>query len=532
MATTIPTASKAESEILSVRGVSKAFPGVVALQEVDFSLRSGEVHALVGENGAGKSTLMKILSGAYRKDRGAIAVAGGQVEVGSPQAAQALGISTIHQEFNLVPALSVAENIFLGRLPVRSRWGLLDRGKLRREAAALLKRLGLAIPPETPVSALRVAQQQLVEIAKALSTNARILIMDEPTAALNEAEVVRLFAIIRDLRRDGVGIIYISHKLEEVFALADRITVFRDGRRAGTYPAGGIDRNSLIRLMVGREVTDLFPRRDVSPGGAVLELRHVDAGMLRDINFTLEQGEVLGVAGLMGAGQMPLARVIFGVEPKRSGTILVNGWPVSVTAPAEAIRQGIGLLTENRKEEGLILGLSVAKNVALASIDTVSRWGMVTARREQAVAREYIDRLRIRTPGVNQKVRFLSGGNQQKVVLAKWLNTAPEILVLCEPTRGIDVGAKAEIYQLINELAAGGKAILFISSELPEILGLSDRILVMHEGRIAACLQREEATAEKIMFHATGLSATGSRAAGGDVKVADADGGKADVCSQ
>ncbi len=532
MATTAPTASKAESELLRVQGVSKAFPGVVALQEVDFSLRSGEVHALVGENGAGKSTLMKILSGAYRKDSGSITVAGGQVEIGSPQAAQALGISTIHQEFNLVPALSVAENIFLGRLPIRSRWGLLDRGTLRREAAAILKRLGLAIPPETPVGSLRVAQQQLVEIAKALSTNARILIMDEPTAALNEAEVAGLFAIIRDLRRDGVGIIYISHKLDEVFALADRITVFRDGRQVGTYPARGIDRNGLIRLMVGREVTDLFPRRSVRPGGAVLELRHVDAGMLGDINFTLQQGEVLGVAGLMGAGQIPLARAIFGVEHKRSGAILVNGRPVSVTAPAEAIRQGIGLLTENRKEEGLILGLSVAKNVVLASIDTVSRWGIVTARREQAVAREYVRRLQIRTPGVNQKVRFLSGGNQQKVVLAKWLNTAPEIMVLCEPTRGIDVGAKAEIYQLINELAAGGKAILFISSELPEILGLSDRILVMHEGRVAACLKREEATAEKIMFYATGLYVTGLNAAGGDVKVSDADGGKADVCSQ
>ncbi len=504
MATTALTASETGSEILRLQGISKTFPGVVALQEVDFSLRAGEVHALVGENGAGKSTLMKILSGAYRKDGGTITVAGRQVEIGSPQAAQTLGISTIYQEFNLVPALSVAENIFLGRLPGRSRLGFLDRRRLREETSALLQKLGLDVPPETPVGALRVAQQQVVEIARALSTNARILIMDEPTAALTEAEVARLFAIIKDLRRDGVGIIYISHKLDEVFALADRITAFRDGRHVGTYPSGKIDRNGLIRLMVGREMTDLYPRRSVRPGEVALELRHVNAGMLKDISFTLRHGEVLGVAGLMGAGQALLARVIFGADPKQSGTIFVNRYPATITAPAGAIRRGIGLLTENRKEEGLVLGLSVAKNVVLASIDSVSRWGVVHPRREQAVAQGYVDRLQIRTPGVNQQVRFLSGGNQQKVVLAKWLNTAPEIVILCEPTRGIDVGAKAEIYQLVNELAADGKAILFISSELPEILGLSDRVLVMREGGIAACLEKEEATAEKIMFYAIG----------------------------
>lgn len=491
--------------LLEVRDVSKSFPGVVALSGVNFTLERGEIHALVGENGAGKSTLMKILSGAYQKDSGQVFLEGRPIVSRSPREAAGIGISIIYQELNLLPALSIAENIFLSHLPARGALGILDKRRMRRETAALLARVGLDIDPDTPVGRLRVAEQQLVEVAKALSARSRVLIMDEPTAALTAAEAEKLFGIIHDLQKTGVSVIYISHKLDEVFAIAQRITVLRDGEVVRSFRAGEADKGRVISLMVGRELTNLYPKVAVPIGGPVFEVEKLNSQTLRDISFSIRRGEILGVAGLMGAGQMALARALFGVEPKTSGIIRIGGRAVATVTPRRAIKLGVGLLTENRKEEGLVLGLSVARNIALASMDTVSRWGGLIARRaEERLAESYVERLSIRTPSVSQVVRNLSGGNQQKVVLAKWLNTDPDVVILCEPTRGIDVGAKAEIYRLIGNLARDGKAVLFISSELPELMGLADRLIVMHEGRIAAELSRDEATPEKIMLFATG----------------------------
>lgn len=497
--------SATATPLLEVRGVSKSFPGVVALSGVNFTLGRGEIHALVGENGAGKSTLMKILSGAYQKDAGEILLDGRPVRSRSPREAAELGISIIYQELNLLPALSVAENIFLSHLPARGPLGILNKRRMHEETAELLARVGLDVKPDTPVGRLRVAEQQLVEVAKALSVRSRVLIMDEPTAALTDAEVERLFAIIRGLKKEGVSIIYISHKLDEVFQIAERITVLRDGEVVGSHETGAIDKEHVISLMVGRELTALYPKTVVRIGEPVFEVENLNGPALHNISFRVRRGEILGVAGLMGAGQIALARTLFGVEPKSSGVIRIGGRPVATLTPRRAIRLGLGLLTENRKEEGLVLGLSVAKNIALASMDTVSRWGgLVSRRAEERLAESYVERLSIRTPSVSQIARNLSGGNQQKVVLAKWLNTGPDVVILCEPTRGIDVGAKAEIYRLIGTLVRDGKAVLLISSELPELLGLADRLLVMHEGRIAAELDREEATPEKVMFFATG----------------------------
>ena len=484
--------------------IRKTFPGVVALDGVDFELRRGEVHILLGENGAGKSTLMKILSGAYQKSAGRVTLDGAEVEIRNPAHAQGLGISTIYQEFNLVPHLSVGENIFLGREP-RGWPGLIDRRAVNRQAAEVLGRLGLKLDPRRPVKGLRVAEQQMVEVAKALSLDARVLIMDEPTAALAEHEIQDLFAAIRGLQEKGVSVVYISHRMEELFEIGDRVTVLRDGRSVGTFDVKGTNKFELIRLMVNRDLTELFPKERAARGEEVLRVEDLTTrGGLDGVSFSLHKGEVLGVAGLLGAGRTELARAIFGLDKLERGTVRIKGRERRIGSPRAAINSGLGFLTEDRKAQGLVLPLSVKDNLCLPSVDKFTTLGFVDSRRERRAADRYVRELRIRTPGLDQKVAYLSGGNQQKVVLSKWLCSEAEVFIFDEPTRGVDVGAKAEIYQLMNRLAASGVAIVMISSELPEILGMSDRILVMRAGRVACEFGSEEATQEKILECALG----------------------------
>ncbi len=492
--------------LLGMSGISKTFPGVKALQHVDFSLRSGEIHALLGENGAGKSTLMKILSGVYQKDAGEIRINGETVEIANPKQAEAHGITIIHQEMNLIPGLTVMENIFLGREPANFL-GFIDWGEMKRRTEALLKSLGTTIAATDIVSGLSIGEQQMVEIAKALSVETKVLIMDEPTAALTERETECLFAIMRQLAADGVGIIYISHRMEELFALSDRITILRDGTYVGTVETKTAVFDQLIKMMVGRDVTERFPKQTVPIGGEVLRVENLSRpGVLHNITFSVRAGEIVGVAGLMGAGRTEMARAIFGADQADTGAVYVEGQKRTITCPADAIAAGIGLITEDRKHQGLILGLSVGENMTLASLDKCVRGGLICGEAENEVVAEHIEKLKIRTPGAAQLVKNLSGGNQQKVVIAKWLTTCPKVLIMDEPTRGVDVGAKAEIYQIMNMLAAAGVAIIMISSELPEILGMSDRVVVMSQGRIAGELPTREATQEKIMAYAAGGS--------------------------
>ena len=494
----------ADTTVLEMRHIGKTFPGVVALDDVDFELRPGEVHILLGENGAGKSTLMKILSGAYQKTSGEIFLDGAEVEIKNPKHAQTLGISTIYQEFNLIPHLSVGENIFLGREP-RLLPGVIDQRAIFQDATRALKDLGLILSPRMLVKELRVAEQQMVEVAKALSLDARILIMDEPTAALTEHEIKELFATIRTLKAKGVSIVYISHRMEELFEIGDRVTVLRDGRSVGTYDVRAMSKSELIRLMVNRELTDLFPKEKAAIGAEVLRVEALcTKGGLKNISFTLHKGEVLGIAGLLGAGRTELARAIFGLDNLTSGTIYVKGAPQRIGSPRAAINSGIGFLTEDRKSQGLVLPLSVKENLCLSSVDKFSSWGVMNANAEQQAADRYVKELRIKTPSLQQKVVFLSGGNQQKVVLSKWLCSEAEVFIFDEPTRGVDVGAKTEIYQLMNRLTAAGVAIIMISSELLEVLGMSDRVLVMREGQIAGEFSAEEATSERVLQCALG----------------------------
>ena len=490
--------------LVRMEGIDKRFPGVHALKSVDFDLRAGEVHALMGENGAGKSTLMKCLSGVYQPDAGRILIDGQAVALPTPRAAQDLGIGIIHQELALMRDLTVAQNIWIGREP-RLSFGRIDEARQNAEAAAILSRMNLGIDPRTPVSRLTIAHQQMVEIAKALSYRSRVLIMDEPTAALNDAEIAELFAIIARLRAEGVGIIYISHKMDEIRRISDRVTVMRDGAHVGTVAAAETPIARIIAMMVGRELTDekaAIP--DLSAAETALEVRDLSRGPeLRGISFSLRRGEILGFAGLMGAGRTELARAIFGAEPADAGRILVHGREVSIRSPADAVREGIGYLSEDRKHYGLALGMDLRANIAMASLPRhADAIGRIDEQALGRIARDYIERLRIRTPGDWQEVRLLSGGNQQKVVIAKWLLRDCDILIFDEPTRGIDVGAKAEIYRLLGDLAAGGKAIIVISSELPEVLRLSHRIAVMCEGRLTRILPGG-ASQEAIMELAT-----------------------------
>jgi ribose transport system ATP-binding protein len=491
-------------------GISKRYPGVVALDGVSLEVRPGEVHALVGENGAGKSTMMKILAGAERADTGEIEINGEAVQIQSPQDAMDRGVNIIYQEFNLVPHLSAAENIYLGREPAAAIPGFINFRKLYGDAQAVMDSLGVQVDVRAEVGRLSVAQQQMVEIAKATSRNSVIIAMDEPSATLTDHELRNLFELIRGLRSRGVGIIYISHRMEEIFGICDRVTVFRDGRYVTTLNVAETNRDEIVRLMVGRELKESIPKRPAPIGEPLLEVRGLTRkGVFEDISFTVRRGEILGIGGLVGAGRTEVARAIFGADPLDAGEIKISGKVVRPRSPREAIRLGIGLVPEDRKSQGLVLSMVVRENTTLANLDALTMLGFVNQAREREVATNYVRDLRVRTPGIEQEVRNLSGGNQQKVVLAKWLFTQSELLIFDEPTRGIDVGSKVEIYELMNELAAAGKAMIMISSELPELLGMSDRVLVMHEGRLAGELSRADATQEQIMRLATGGDVVG-----------------------
>jgi ribose transport system ATP-binding protein len=491
--------------LISVRQLCKSFPGVRALHDVSFELVAGEVHALMGENGAGKSTLMKILAGVYRKDSGDISYDGVSVDFPSPREAQAAGIGIIHQELQLMNHLTVAQNIFIGREPKKAFGLLLDEDKLNRQAAELLAHMNLSLDPRTNVGGLTVAKQQMVEIAKALSFNSRVLIMDEPTAALNNVEIAELFKMIRELKARGVGIIYISHKMDELKKISDRVTVLRDGEYVATIPTAGTAIETIIGMMVGRTLSEARIEGATPPGDIALEVRDLNCGpLVRDVSFTLRKGEILGFAGLMGAGRTEVARAIFGADAAPSGDILVNGKKVSIRTPGHAVANGIGYLSEDRKRFGLATGMDVESNVVMSNL--AKYLAMTFLLRKRAIrdtAGRFIRVLNIRTPSGTQEVRLLSGGNQQKIVVAKWLDRDCDILFFDEPTRGIDIGAKNEIYKLLRSLADQGKAIVMISSELPEILRMSDRIIVMCEGRITGELLPQQATQERIMQLAT-----------------------------
>ena len=491
--------------IFELVGISKSFPGVRALDGVSFNLRAGEVHALLGENGAGKSTLVKIMSGVYRPDQGTIRIDGREVEISAPTEAQALGIVPVHQELHLEPYLTVAENIFLGRQPL-GRFGLIDHARMKREAQTIIDGLGVSLDPSATVQSLSVAQRQIIAVARAASTTARIVIFDEPTSALTDRETDLLFELIERLKAKGLGIIYISHRLEEIFRLCDRVTVFRDGRLVGSNPVAKTNLRDLIAMMVGRDISDLFRKEAAEIGDVVLEVKGLGArGVFSDISFSARRGEIVGIAGLVGAGRTELARAIFGDLPYDSGEIQIAGKTLPPGhSPSRAIAAGIGLVPEDRKEQGLVTGLPVRQNISMALLKTLSRLGVLNIAREKKLAETYIARLAIKTPSMDQKVTFLSGGNQQRVVIAKWLATNPRLLIVDEPTRGVDVGAKAEIHSLLCELAKQGLAIIMISSDLPEILAMSDRVVVMHQGRIAANLQAGDLTQEAVMHHATG----------------------------
>lgn len=503
-----------ENGLLELRGITKEFPGVRALDGVSLRLGKGELLALVGENGAGKSTLMKVLSGVYPHGsyEGEIMLEGRPARFGGTREAEHAGIAIIHQELNLIPGLTVAENIFLGREP-RSVPGVIDGARLYAGAESILGRLGVRMDAWTPVRELTVGQQQMVEIAKALSVNARILILDEPTSALTETEAGHLFRIISGLKQEGVSMIYISHKLDEVFALADRITVLRDGASVGDRIPGKTSRDEIISLMVGRSIKDMFPKQAAEPGKPLLEVRNFSLAnptdrskrILSNINFTARAGEILGIGGLMGSGRTALAMALFGAFGGfTGGEVTLDGKAYRPRSPREALDNGLVLVTEDRKLQGLVLGMSVGSNITLSVLDRISRLGVVDGPGEEGIVEEQVASLRIKTPSSASSVGNLSGGNQQKVVIGKCLCTAPKVLILDEPTRGIDVGAKVEIYNIMNKLVKSGAAIIMISSELPELLGMCDRVVVLHEGAVAGEADRASATPEKIMHLATG----------------------------
>lgn len=493
--------------LVEMQGICKSFGPVSVLRDVSFCLKAGEIHALMGENGAGKSTLMKVLTGIYPSDAGEIRVQGRTVDIRGPKHAEMLGIAIIHQELNLIPELSVADNMFLGRELTIGRTGILRHREMRRRTREYLARLNvLDIDPDCEAGSLSIGQQQMVEIARALSLDARVLIMDEPTAALTEREIEALFRLIRELRAAGVGIVYVSHRMEEIFALCDQISVLRDGNFVGTSRIAETDLDEVVQMMVGREIGERFPKRTTRPGEERLRVENLadSRAVIKDIGFSVRAGEVLGIAGLMGSGRTEIVKTLFGLEKKASGRVFLNGKPLTISKPADAISAGIGFVTEDRKHEGLVLGLSVRENMTLTHLQGFSRAGVIVSGRERGFVDGMIGRLKIRTRDCDLEVKSLSGGNQQKVVLAKWLAIKPRVLILDEPTRGVDIGGKAEIYHIINQLACDGVAVIMISSELPEVLSMSDRILVMHEGRIAAEVDAATATQESIMHAATG----------------------------
>src|SRR5256712_2463306 len=492
------------SPILQLTGISKRFGAVQALMDVDLGLLAGEVHALVGENGAGKSTLVKILAGIHRPDAGEMTLNGRELVLSGPAAARQLGIAVIHQHPNLFPDLTVAENVFVGRLP-RNRVRGVDWSELNRTAERLFQNLGVKQSVSVPVRGLSVADQQLVEIAKALSLDARVLVMDEPTASLSSHEVERLFTIIRQLRSRGVAILFVDHRMEEVFEIADRLSVLRDGRHVITALISELTPADAIRHMVGRRLETLFPKEPATIGEVALEVRGLTrAGVFSDASFEVRRSEILGLAGLVGAGRTEIARVLFGIDKADAGEVLVAGKHVDIKSPRDAMRLGIVYVPEDRHEQGLVLDFSIAANVSLPIVQKLSRFLVVDRAQEERLADEYSKQLQVRSTGVEQAASALSGGNQQKVVIAKWLATEPTVLLLDEPTQGVDIGAKAEVHRIISQLAGQGMAIVLISSELPEVLGMADRIVVLHEGRIAAEFGRDDASQERIMAAATG----------------------------
>jgi ribose transport system ATP-binding protein len=495
--------------LLRLEGVTKQYGATLALDRVDFDLRTGEVHALMGENGAGKSTLMKILAGDVPRDSGRILLDGEEIEIRSPRDAAARGIAVIHQELNAVPSMSVAENLALGREPC-TRLGVLDRRTMLAAAAEKLARIGAAIDPRRELGGLSVGLRQMVEIAKAISEEARILVLDEPTAALSQTEADHLYRLIHEMRAAGVGLVYISHRMEEVWRLADRVTVLRDGALVGTREKQQITPSDVVRMMVGRQVDDLYHHDRRSPADVVLDVRGLTDGHgIGPVSFQVRAGEVVSLAGLVGAGRTELARLIFGADRAQSGTVAVQGRVVRPTSPAEAIELGIAMLPESRKEQALFLEHAVEDNIAISTLGEYHRIGVLQRARIRSVVIAQMERLRLRRSALGLPVKALSGGNQQKAVLARWLARDSEVLILDEPTRGVDIGAKSEIYQLIDDLAAAGKAILVVSSDLPEALGISDRVLVMRAGRIVHELQSQNATEEDVMFHATGTTERG-----------------------
>jgi ribose transport system ATP-binding protein len=487
--------------LLKAEAIDKRFPGVHALDTVDFDLEPGEVHVLLGENGAGKSTLMKIFSGTVSKDRGKLVIRNQEVDLESPHHARELGIGMVYQELSLIPGLNVAENIFLGRLPKRSS-GTVHWPKLFKDAATLFERFGVHVDPQMKVRNLGMAEKQLVEIAKALSMDAQILLLDEPTSALSDEERDQLLNIIRRLQDRGVGIVYVSHRLDEVPQIGQRVTVLRDGKKMGTLPVKEAHEATLIRLMVGRELQEHYPKEAVEVGAEILRVQGLTVeNTLHDISLSLHKGEILGIAGLMGAGRTEFARALFGIDKIKSGKIFIAGEEVTISSPWDAIELGLGFLTENRRD-GLIPRLSVAANVTLSSLKQMNTYGFLRHRQERSLAEEYIQELDIRTSGIQQKAEFLSGGNQQKIVLAKWMCSQAKIMIFDEPTRGIDVGSKIEVFRLMNQLVTRGVGIIMISSELLEVMAMADRILVMCRGTITAEFQRGTATQEDILRYA------------------------------
>ncbi|OLF16348.1 sugar ABC transporter ATP-binding protein [Actinophytocola xanthii] len=493
--------------LLEVRDVAKSFSAVAAVRGCSFPLYPGEVHALVGENGAGKSTIVKMLAGVHQPDTGTLLVSGEEAAFAGPADAKAAGIAVIYQEPTLFPDLSVAENIAMGRQP-RGRFGAIDRGRVRREAAELFSRLGVRIDPERPARGLSIADQQIVEIAKAIGGSASVLIMDEPTAALSAVEVERLFAVVRTLRDEGAAVLFISHRFEEITELCERVTIMRDGAHVSTDLVRDLTVDEMVRRMVGRDLDALFPKQDVEPGAVVLEVEDLSReGVFRDVSFTVRAGEIVALAGLVGSGRSEVVQAVFGVDGRDSGAVRVNGKRVRPGDPRSAMAAGMALVPEDRRQQGLVMDLSIQRNVTLPRAGALARLGLLGGGGERREAGRWTERLRTRYGRLTDPVGTLSGGNQQKVVLAKWLSTSPRVLIVDEPTRGIDVGTKAEVHRLMSTLAAEGVAVLMVSSELPEVLGMADRVLVMREGRIAADIPRPRATEESIMFAAMGQEA-------------------------
>ena len=491
---------------LEVKNINKAFPGTQALKDVSMAFRPGEIHAVVGENGAGKSTLMLIIAGVHQRDEGEILLDGQPIEPQNPHHAQQLGISIVYQELSMAANLTIAENIFINRQP--TNWlGLIDRKKMYRDASELLKILDIHVPSDTPVRNLNIAAMQMVEIVGAISRKAKVLLLDEPTSALTEKETHRLFESLRQLRQEGITVIYISHKLEEIFEIADRLTVLKDGAVVGSLGVADATKEEIVRMMVGRELSAMYPDKDGQTDQEVLRVEGLSGPGFHDVSFSLYRGEILGVAGLAGAGRTSVCRTIFGAAPRGAGQAIVAGKPVQIESPEDAIAAGIGFVPEDRKLQGLFLAMSVKQNVVASNLEACSGTVFMDNNKESALTEDMVRRLQIKTPSIEQKLLNLSGGNQQKVLLGKWLSVQPQILLVSEPTRGIDVGAKAEIHALLRQMAQQGVGIVMVSSELPEILGMSDRVMVMHEGELMGILSGDQISEERIMAYASGMNA-------------------------